>query len=385
MDGCPIHGFTARTVALQGAQPPLLPETDIYAAGQTDPLKFELPHRNEVPGRLILAIKGPANPGRSDIINYQTEIDLFRRTGGEITTVMEPCPTHELFDGTSRCDRGVSAPVAAPVAAPVSASQTPETLVAEAGDFEELSDAAALAGRDWGPGTTIGCVRVSVQVRDRAGNRPAGYATQLQIHDVDPLTNCKDIDPLQHGQTFLVPQSRTTSYALLYEAGTGKLVSRAIIRTHYGHQTVVFDLDPGAQPVPSEPCDEPQELTRRVERIKAPDRIWHSYVDGSDRGWKPNRFIAHQAPDKTHSSLAASIMGENAVHAEAWVTTHRPNARNPKLLALINTDTDTFRLGPYGGDYQWLAYRWQDGQGMQAYLSGLREIGVEELLVEYYE
>lgn len=78
-------------------------------------------------------------------------------------------------------------------------------------------------------------------------------------------------------------------------------------------------------------------------------------------------------------------MGENAVHAEAWVTTHRPNARNPKLLALINTDTDTFRLGPYGGDYQWLAYRWQDGQGMQAYLSGLREIRVEELLVEYYE
>lgn len=378
-DGSVVPGFSVRVPRWRYNGAPVLEETELHPGGIADPVTFEIPHKSMGGFAPRLAIRGPADPAHPDIKNYQHEIYLFRRTGGAIDFVLTRCSTRDLFDGASLCHQPQQ--------------QTPNARQHDQEPEMDLVSVATAKGTpDFSDYRLLACCQVDVSVKNDKNQHLPGYSTQLQIHDVAPLTLCSQIDPKDtQGKTFLVRKTKTTTWVYLYESATGRRVARTPVSLMVdGNVKVTFVLAALPEPVDVDDgtiVDTPGEVESTLKRherlIEAPAMIRHHYTDGSDRGMKPATFVKHGIHDHIRSSLAASIERECKTFAKAWVALHHTDAQAVRLLAFENAAEGYFQIGPWGGDYQWLACKWSPAEFLGEEIARPTVV-VERLLVEWW-
>ncbi|WP_323037836.1 hypothetical protein [Pararhodobacter sp.] len=392
-DGSIVPDFTIRVPPWKKGGDPVLKETPLQAGPDGQPLEFDCPHRSYGGDSPRLVLCGPADPARPDIKNYQHEIYLFRRTGGAIDFILPPCPTADLYDELSLCNKPVAA---GPVQGGGEVDEIEPDPHPEGEHVDPLMQTAGTQGQpDFTNNLVLDCRLIHILVRDYGGKIVPGFSAQLQIHDRPWLTKCAQIDPGDsQGKSFFVRMTSTTTWANLYESATGKQVSKTPVHfSSDGNAMVTFVLTPKAAGEGSGTAgggvgtgndhDLPRRPSYYTETIKAPDQIRHDFVDGTFVEVRDTVFFAHEPNNKRLSSLAASILTECTEYAKAWVRLNHPGAQAIRLLAFENSSVYTFQIGPWGGDYQWLAYRWTKKDALGALIT-LPQVRVENLVVEWW-
>lgn len=226
-DGSRLSNFEVYIYFKHDPDPLLLDWTELHVGNDPSPLVVTLPDADTRNGLVFLNLRGPADEGRPGIKNYRTEIQLFRKTGGDVDFVFENCPDTDLWDGhvpISSEGKGLAdsdAPVDLEEPAPGNAS------LGTAQDFTK-------------GGTDIVCIEVAASVGGSQGNKLPGYAMQVKIHDAPPLTNVLPIDPTASIRRTRIWASRTMTYVYLIDTKTGQRVVSVPIRTHQGNWSIPF-------------------------------------------------------------------------------------------------------------------------------------------------
>lgn len=354
-DGSPLRHFTAEVYMKHVPDGQMLPPTELHVDGDPAPLSIEIPDQASKPGLVFLNLRGPADPARPDVLNYLTEIRLYRRTGGPLDFVFDPCPRDDLFDGTSVC-------AGAPLTVESGATEA-EAGIEEVPETEEVA-AAAPGSADYFPGHAhLRCARVNVGVRDADGAVVDCYKAHLSIHSMPPLTNCAELDPVKQKHGFRVPATTTSTFVYLHESGTDRFVTRAEVRPHQGDSSVIFAL--GERP--PTPPPEPQVHYREIDAPAA------------------QMFYKHGTGDTSKSGEAKAVRDRCDRHGADWARQNldMDAVSGVRVQAYWNRAAGFFVTGEVA-HYQWKAFYWteEDGQGAEVPFD---QISVDGLLMRWLQ
>lgn len=379
----PVQGFIARVQEFGPGGTTLFKDKKVHEGGDRNPLPIELDRvMSPATGIAKLTIVGPATGVEGDPVTYETNLYLRRDKGGDIVFRFADCPN---------IDKPKAIPPVSTTEAPIPPVPDLDEVFAEMFLARDAAERGVDSARDkllelaernhldlrflsdeWYGRLDLDCATIRVHIDDAGSPATLDAKAQLRYYGAQrPLNVPKKISHDFKRPTVIRARASNGRVRLDIEetAGAGR------------HFTTEIDLSVGvAHNVVVVPV-EAHEPKLHKQYIDAPDKILHSYVDGSDRGRVDPVFIKHGEGDKLHSSLAHSIWLECEKFAKDWAYAQGKNVRDARLICLWSRSFLTFELADTGY-YQWQAFRWTEENGRGELID--QDVRVERLYVEWF-